>query len=216
MSRISKLFAANTIAAAGLCSVALALSPSAAADPGVSPAVPGMPGLAMLQQLATNPAGAAALLQTAATALGGASALTGAPSTMPVSPIGGVPATMPVSPIGGVPATMPVSPIGGVPATAPVAAPAANAIPGGSITAPLIPLLNQLGVPGDLASLTPSNMPFPVKVGDNLAVGAPAPVAPVSTEVAGPAGVPAATSPAIAPTTGGAGLGALPLLSALP
>ena len=203
MSRISKLFAANTIAAAGLCSVALALSPSAAADPGVSPAVPGMPGLAMLQQLATNPAGAAALLQTAATALGGASALTGAPSTMPVSPIGGVPATMPVSPIGGVPATAP-------------AAPAASAIPGGSITAPLIPLLNQLGMPGDLASLTPSNMPFPVKVGDNLSVGAPAPVAPVSTEVAGPAGVPAATSPAIAPTTGGAGLGALPLLSALP
>jgi hypothetical protein len=203
MSRISKLFAANTIAAAGLCSVALALSPSAAADPGVSPAVPGMPGLAMLQQIATNPASAVALLQTAATALGGASALTGAPSTLPVSPIGGVPATMPISPIGGVPATAP-------------AAPAANAIPGGSITAPLIPLLNQLGMPGDLASLTPSNMPFPVKVGDNLAVGAPAPVAPVSTEVAGPAGVPAATSPAIAPTTGGAGLGALPLLSALP
>jgi hypothetical protein len=204
MSRISKLFAANTIAAAGLCSVALALSPSAAADPGVSPAVPGMPGLAMLQQLATNPAGAAALLQSAATALGGASALTGAPSTMPVSPIGGVPATMPISPIGGVPATAP-------------AAPAASASPGGSITAPLIPLLNQLGMPGDLASLTPSNMPFPVKVGDNLAVGAPAPVAPVSAGVAGPEGVPPATSPAIAPTTpGGAGLGQLLPLSALP
>ena len=108
---------------------------------------------------------------------------------------------------------MPVSPIAGAPATAP----AASSIPGGSITAPLIPLLNQLGMPGDLASLTPSNMPFPVKVGDSLAVGAPAPVAPVSTGVAGPAGVPPATSPAIAPTTpGGAGLGQLLPLSALP
>jgi hypothetical protein len=197
MPSISKLFAANVIGAAGLCSVALALSPSAAADPGVSPAVPGVPGLAMLEQFATNPASAAALLQTAATALSGAGGLTGTPSTLPVSPIGGAPATLPVSPIAG--------------------APAASAIPGGSITAPLIPLLNQLGMPGDLASLTPSNMPFPVKVGDSLAVGAPAPVAPVSTGVAGPAGVPVATSPAIAPTTpGGAGLGQLLPLSALP
>lgn len=201
MPSISKLFAANVIGAAGLCSVALALSPSAAADPGVSPAVPGVPGLAMLEQFATNPASAAALLQTAATALSGAGGLTGAPSTLPVSPIGGAPATLPVSPIAGAPAT----------------APAASAIPGGSVTAPLIPLLNQLGMPGDLASLTPSNMPFPVKVGDSLAVGAPAPVAPVSTGVAGPAGVPPATSPAIAPTTpGGAGLGQLLPLSALP
>ncbi|BBY59624.1 hypothetical protein MSAR_27600 [Mycolicibacterium sarraceniae] len=109
---------------------------------------------------------------------------------------------------------MPVSPIAGAPAPA---APAASTIPGGSITAPLIPLLNQLGMPGDLASLTPSNMPFPVKVGDTLAVGQPAPVAPVATGVAGPAGVPPASSPAIAPTTpGGAGLGQLLPLSALP
>ena len=121
MPRISKLLAANIIGAAGLCSVALALSPSAAADPGVSPAMPGLPGLTMLQQFATNPASAAALLQTAATALSGATALTGAPSTLPVSPIGGAPATLPISPIGGVPA-----------APAPVA-PAANAVPGGSI-----------------------------------------------------------------------------------
>lgn len=33
MSRFTKLFAANTIAAAGLCSAALAMSASAAADP---------------------------------------------------------------------------------------------------------------------------------------------------------------------------------------
>jgi hypothetical protein len=199
MSRISKLFAANAIAAAGLCSAALALSPSAAADPGVSPAVPGVPALNMFQQFITNPASAAAILQSAATALGGASALTGAPSTLPISPIGGAPAT----------ATLP----GAVaPAAAPVAPPAA-----GSIAGPIIPLLNQLGVPGDLASLTPSDMPFPVKVGDNLSVGSPAPVAPIASGVAGPAGVPPASNPPVAPTTpGGAGLGQLLPLSALP
>ena len=196
MPRISKLFAANIIGAAGLCSVALALSPTAAADPGVSPAVPGVPALNMLQQFVTNPAAAAGVLQSAATALSGASALTGAPSTLPVSPIVGAPA----------PATLPG-------AAAPAAAPAPAA---SSIAGPLLPLLNQLGMPGDLASLTPSNMPFPVKVGDNLAVGNPAP-APVATEVAGPAGVPPASNPPIAPTTpGGAGLGQLLPLSALP
>ncbi|MCX2930717.1 hypothetical protein ORI20_10540 [Mycobacterium sp. CVI_P3] len=197
MPRITKLFAANAIGAAALCSAALAFSPSAAADPGIAPAVPGVPGLAMLEQFATNPASAAALLQTAATALGGASALTGAPSTVPVSPIGGVPAT---------------APLPGTPATAP--APAAS---GGSIAGPIIPLLNQLGVPGDLANLTPSNVPFPVQVGDGLAVGQPAPVAPVATGVAGPAGVPPASNPPVAPTTpGGAGIGQLLPLSALP
>lgn len=199
MPRITKLFAANAIAAAGLCSAALALSPSAAADPGVSPAVPGVPALNMLEQFATNPASAAALLQTAATALSGATALTGAPSTLPVSPIGGAPATLPVSPIGGAPAAAPV---------APAAA--------GGIAGPIIPLLNQLGVPGNLANLTPSDVPFPVKVGDSLSVGNPAPVAPVATGVAGPAGVPPASEP-VAPTTPGvAGLGQLLPLSALP
>ena len=199
MPSISKLFAANVIGAAGLCSVALALSPSAAADPGISPAVPGVPGLSMLEQFATNPASAAALLQTAATALSGASALTGAPSTLPVSPIGGVPAT---------------APLPGVPATAPVA-PAAS---GGGIAGPIIPLLNQLGMPGNLANLTPSDVPFPVKVGDGLSVGNPAPVVPSAIPpVAGPAGVPPASNPPVAPTTpGGAGLGQLLPLSALP
>lgn len=196
MPRFTKLFAANVIAAAGLCSAALALSPSAAADPGVSPAVPGVPALNMLEQFVTNPAAAAGVLQSAATALGGASALTGAPSTLPVSPIAGAPA----------PATLP----GAAPAAAPAPAPAA-----GGIAGPIIPLLNQLGVPGNLANLTPSDVPFPVKVGDNLAVGNPPP-APLPAPVAGPAGVPPASSP-VAPTTpGGAGIGQLLPLSALP
>ena len=82
-TRIAKLGAANAIAGAGLCSVAIALSPAAAAEPIVPPVLPDLPALNMIQQFATNPASAAALLQTAATALGGASALTGAPSTLP-------------------------------------------------------------------------------------------------------------------------------------
>ena len=56
-------------------------------------------------------------------------------------------------------------------------------------------------------------MPFPVKIGDNLSVGQPAPVAPVATGVAGPAGVPPASTPT---TPGGTGIGQMPLLSALP
>ena len=188
MSRTRKLFAANAIAAAGLCSAALALSPSAAAEPALPPAVPGVPGLAMLQQFATNPASAAALLQSAATALGGASALTGTPAqTLPVSPIVGAPATAPLP-------------------GAPVAAPAAPAAQAGGMAGPIIPLLNQLGVPASLANLTPDAMPFPVAVGNTPGISNP----PVNAPGQVP---PAATAPA-APAA--AGLGQLPLLSALP
>ena len=187
MSRITKLFAANAIAAAGLCSAAIALSPSAAADPAVPPVAPGLPApLYMLQQFATNPAGAAALLQTAATALTGASAITGAPQTVPVSPIVGAPASPPLP---------------GMPVTAP-AAPAAQ--PGG-MAGPIIPLLNQLGVPGSLANLTPDAMPFPVAVGNTPGISNPPVNAPGQV-------APAATAPAPAASA----LGALPLLSALP
>ncbi len=56
MSRFAKLFAANAIAAAGLGSpAALALSPSAAADPAVPPAVPGVPALSMIQRVRHQP-----------------------------------------------------------------------------------------------------------------------------------------------------------------
>ena len=183
MSRFTNLFAANAIAAAGLFSAALAFGPSASADPSILPVNPGIPGISVLQQLATNPAGAAALLQTAATALGGASALTGAPSTLPVSPIAGAPATAPVT----------------------AAVPAQTS---GSTLLP-IQLLNQLGVPGDLANLTPSNVPFPVAIGDHPGIAPPAPNAPGE--------IPPASVPAVAPTLpGGAGIGQLLPLSALP
>ena len=181
MSRFAKLFAANAIAAAGLCSAALALSPSAAAEPAPAPVVPQLPALNMIQQFATNPASMGAVLQTAATALNGASAL-----------VGGSPAS-----------TLPVSPIEGAPATPPVAAPG----PGSS----LLPLLNSLGVPASLANLGPSQMPFPIQIGDTLGIS-PAPVA-----TAPPARAPAAAPPilpAVPPAAGGVG-GLLPL-SALP
>ncbi len=166
MSRFAKLFAANAIAAAGLCSAAVALSASAGADPMVPPAVPGVPALNMIQQFATNPASVGAVLQTAATALNGASTLVGAPppNTLPVSPIQGAP---------GVPAA---------PAPAPVNAPLG--------TTPTIgPLLNQLGVPANLVGLAPAGLgilgsqpaTYPV---DPMAPMAPvAPVAPVAAPV---------------------------------
>lgn len=192
MSRFTNLFAANTIAATGLISAAIALSPSASADPAfppVDPAMPVMPALNMLQQFASNPAGAAALLQTAATAVGsGASQLTGAPATLPVSPIVGAPDTAPLP-----------------------GAPAPAAMPAQSSGTSLLPLqlLNQLGLPGDVANLTPHNMPFPIAIGDQPGI-APAPINPGGA-------VPPATNPAIAPTTpGGAGIGQLLPLAALP
>ena len=97
MSRFTKLFAANAIAAAGLGAAAIALSPSAAAEP-VIPPVPGVPGLGLIQQLASNPAGVGAVLQTAASALSGASSIIGGPaaSTFPVGPAA---ATLPGRPV---------------------------------------------------------------------------------------------------------------------
>ncbi len=195
MSRFAKLFAANAIAAAGLCSAAIALSSSAAANPGVPPAVPGVPGLDMIQQFATNPASVGAVLQTAATALNGASTMVGAPapSTLPVSPIEGAPATLPATlPVA--PATMPVAPA--APATAPLGA--------GST---LVPLLNQFGIPASLVNLTPTD--FPIQLG-NQAAASPAPaMAPVTAPFTPVAAPPAPAAPS-------AGINPLPLLNALP
>lgn len=156
MSRFTKLFAANAFAGAGICSAAIALSPAAAADPVIPPAIPDLPALNMLQQFATNPAGIGAVLQTAATALNGASTMVGAPpagSTLPISPIDMGPGIAGVAPV-----------------AAPVAAPT-NPI------ADFLPLLNQVGIPGSLINLAPANLPFPIS---------PAPVvAPVITPPAG-------------------------------
>ena len=185
-TRIAKLGAANAIAGAGLCSVAIALSPAAAAEPVVPPVLPDVPALNMIQQFATNPAGIGAVLQSAATALNGASSVVGAPlpgSTLPGSTLPG--STLPVSPIQMPPGLAPVAP---VPAT-------------GNPIADYLPLLNQLGIPGSLVNLAPANLP--IQLG-NTANIAPAPVFTPPMPPIAPA------APA------GAVLNPLPLLSALP
>jgi hypothetical protein len=196
MSRFAKLFAANVIAVAGLSAAAVAASASAGAEPVPPPAVPGIPALGMLQQFATNPASMGAVLQTAATALTGASSIIGGPaSTLPVSPITGAPGT--------------------VPATGPLTDPALTAPvgPGSS----LVPLLNQLGVPANLTNLTPADMPFPVQIGDHLGIAPAPPAAPVTGPLTTPAlpAAPAGTVPLLPVAPGGVS-GQMPLLNALP
>ena len=194
MSRFTKLFAANAIAAAGLGAAAIALAPSAAADP-IIPPVPNVPGLNMIQQLATNPAGVGAVLQTAASAISGAGSIIGGPaaSTLPVSPIdvtGTAPAAIPSAPA--------VSPM----------------VPSGTLGQTVLPLLNQFGIPGNLAGLAPSNVPFPIQI---AAPGAPAPTAPAAPLTAPlTATAPGTPQVGLTPPAGGSGLNPLPLLNALP
>ena len=211
MSRFVKFFAANTfgvtIAATGLCSAAVALSAPAAAEPAAPPAVPGIPALSMLQQFATNPASVGAVLQTAATALNGASEMIGAPAA----------------------STLPVSPIQGAPGTAPVADPAAGLPLGPGST--IIPLLNQLGVPASLANLAPTNLPLPLQVPPALPASPAYPALPASPAYPGLPASPAypglpATAPLTAPPAGtvpllpvapgNGGTAQMPLLNALP
>lgn len=202
MSRFAKLFAANAIAAAGLGAAAVALSPAAIADPILPPVVPGVPALSMIQDLA-NPAGVGAVLQTAATALTGASSMVGAPA----------PNTLPVSPIVGAPATPPV-PAAPTPAT-------------GLIGSTVVPLLTQIGVPAQLVNLAPQ-MPA---LGNSAAVAAPlapvtaaaplaplAPVAPIAPAIAPAAPIapiaPIAPVAPVAPSS--AAVDPLAMLTALP
>ncbi len=190
-TRFAKLGAANAIAGAGLCSVAIALSPAAAAEPIVPPVLPDLPALNMIQQFATNPAGIGAVLQSAATALSGASSVVGAPlpgSTLPGAPLPG--STLPGS-------TLPVSPIQMPPGLAPVAPVPVT----GNPIADYLPLLNQIGIPGSLVNLAPANLPIQLGNPANIAP------APVFTPPVAPI-VPAAPA--------GGVFNPLPLLSALP
>jgi hypothetical protein len=180
------LFAANAIAAAGLGAAALALSPSAAADPVAPPVIPPVPALSMLQQFATNPASMGAVLQSAATALSGASNLVGAPA----------PSTLPVSPIQGAPG-VPVYP----------AAPAGLAPVSSAPDTGVVPLLSQFGIPAQLANLAPPEI-LPSMLGNTLGIAQPAAAAPVAPRTA-----PLAVAPV---SPGAAGINPLPLLTALP
>ena len=208
MSRFTKLFAANAIAAAGLGAAAIALSPCAAADPIIPPVVPGVPGLGMIQQLASNPAGVGAVLQTAASALSGASSIIGGPAASSF-PVGPAASTLPISPIempGALPGALPSALPGMLPGAVPGAPVVAPMIPGQSLGQTVLPLLNQFGIPGSLANLAPSNMPFPIQIGETAGA---TPAAPLTA--------PAATGPiAGAPAAGGTAFSPLSLLNALP
>jgi hypothetical protein len=175
MSRFAKLFAANAIAAAGLGAAAIAMSATAAAEPALPPVMPGIPALNVIQQLASDPASmGGAVLQTAATALNGASAMVGAPA----------PNTLPISPIPGAP---------GVPAAPLPAAPAAPVAPALPSTG-LVPLLNSFGVPANLVNLAPSEVP--AAIGSSLGISPAAPVAaPLPTAPLVPAAPPLGTNP---------------------
>ena len=67
MSRIGTRIATIAAAAGGLVTAFVALSPTAGADP--APAVPGMPGIDLMQQLGNAPAMASQFLQNAASML---------------------------------------------------------------------------------------------------------------------------------------------------
>jgi hypothetical protein len=96
------------------------------------------------------------------------------------------------------------------PITVPGAAPVVPAAVSTNPIAEYLPLLNQIGIPGNLANLVPSQMPFPIQIGDTPGIS-PAPVAaPVTLP---PAGGVAQIAPA--PPVGGV-LNPLPLLAALP
>lgn len=180
MSNFAKLFSANAIAIAGLGAAAVALSSPAAADPAAVPAVPGVPALSMIQDIATNPASVGAVLQTAASALNGASTMVGAPA----------------------PSTLPVSPIQGAPATPPVPTPQMGPASG------LVPLLNQFGVPAQLVNLAPTQL-LGFGPGAPVAPAAAAPVAPIAAYPTAPF-APTVAAPTAAPVNPLALITALP------
>jgi len=85
-------------------------------------------------------------------------------------------------------------------------------IPTQTLGQTVIPLLNQFGVPGNLANLAPSNVPFPIQIADPAAPAAAA--APLTAPLTAPAA--AAPQVALTPPVGGTALNPLPLLNALP
>jgi hypothetical protein len=138
MSRIGTRVATIAAAAGGIAAAFLAFSPAASADP-VAPAIPPTPGVDFVSQLANAPALASQFLQSAATMLQKPSA---APATPAVPPTATASLNMPQ-----LPTTAPLNQAVG---TVPPAG-----VPGASSQ---MPLLNQLPLPGNLASIA-QNIP---------------------------------------------------------
>ena len=152
MSRIGTRIATIAAAAGGLGTAFLALSPIAAADS--APILPALPGINVVQQLANAPAMASQLLQNAATMLQPALAAPAASATPPAS-----------APTATASLNLPQPPL---------SAPMNNAVgtvPAGPMNLPTsaIPLLSQLGLPGNLSSLPLANLggaPAPAMAGE--------------------------------------------------
>jgi hypothetical protein len=141
MSRIGTRIATIAAAAGGLATAFLALSPIAAADS--APIIPALPGINVVQQLANAPAMASQLLQNAATMLQPAPAVQAASATPAAS-----------APTATASLNLPQPPL---------SAPMNNAVgtvPAGPLNLPTsaIPLLSQLGLPGNLSSLPLANL----------------------------------------------------------
>ncbi|MDT5371506.1 MAG: hypothetical protein QOC62_5937 [Mycobacterium sp.] len=141
MSRIGTRIVTIAAAAGGLGTAFLALSPIAAADS--APILPALPGINVVQQLANAPAMASQLLQNAATMLQPALAAPAASATPPAS-----------APTATASLNLPQPPL---------SAPMNNAVgtvPAGPMNLPTsaIPLLSQLGLPGNLSSLPLANL----------------------------------------------------------
>jgi hypothetical protein len=141
MSRIGTRIATIAAAAGGFATAFLALSPTAAADS--APIIPALPGINMVQQLANAPAMASQLLQNAATMLQPALAAQAASATPPASaPTATASLNLPQPPLS--------APMNNAVGTVPTGQP--------SLPTSSIPLLSQLGLPGNLSSLPLANL----------------------------------------------------------
>ena len=139
MSRIGTRIATIAAAAGGLVTAFVALSPTAGADP--APAVPGMPGIDLMQQLGNAPAMASQFLQNAASMLAPKPAVSAPALSAPAVSAPAATTPTPISaPMNSLVGTVPQGQLN-VPASVPMA-----------------PLLNQLGLPGNLSSLPIPNL----------------------------------------------------------
>ena len=136
MSRIGTRIATIAAAAGGLGTAFLALSPIAAADS--APIIPALPGINVVQQLANAPAMASQLLQNAATMLQPAPAASATPPAPTATASLNLPQPPLSAPMNNAVGTVPAAPL--------------------NLPTSAIPLLSQLGLPGNLSSLPLANL----------------------------------------------------------
>ncbi|MGK2881026.1 MAG: hypothetical protein ACSLE6_09615 [Mycobacterium sp.] len=165
MSRTRNRFVIATFAVAGVTSAALALSPIAAADPATEPAVPTVPGLDIVQQVATD-----------------ALAPQGAPLPVPID-TAAVSVPLPAAVSAPSPAAI-SSPEPQLIPSADISIPQVPGMP--------VPLPSELSFPGDLLSLLPAGLPNPLAAvtGASAPAAATAPVAAVAPIATAPIGLP--------------------------